>query len=440
MEVFLDFLQAPADRLYWYGIDDLDPGLAAVDRFHLDDREYYFGLRRADNTPKLLYRLLEQGGLPLVQSIARMPGRSAVAGREKATLITGGAGFIGTNLADRLLADGERVIIYDNLSRPGVERNLIWLQEKYGRRVEARIADLRNNYQLNQAVAEAKEVFHFAAQVAVTTSVKHPAIDFEINAAGALGLLEAVRQAPEPPKIIFTSTNKVYGALPRLALERTGYRYLPVEPQLREFGLSEQTPLEFHSPYGCSKGCVDQYVLDYARSFGIPAAVFRMSCIYGPHQFGTEDQGWVAHFALRTQQDLPLTLYGDGCQIRDVLFVEDLVEAFLLARARLPGISGEAFNIGGGPANTLTLLELLELLHALNGDLPTVGYGSWRLGDQKYYVSDIRKFSELTGWRPRFSVEEGVARLYEWLGQLAPPGRRPVRRRWQENYPQSLIS
>ncbi|GFO57741.1 NAD-dependent dehydratase [Geomonas silvestris] len=440
IEVFLDFLKAPADRVYWYGIDDLDPMLAAVNRFHLDDREYFFGLRRADGTPKLLFRLLEQGGVPLLNSVlaTKSAPRPAPSFRDKATLITGGAGFIGTNLAHRLLSEGERVIIYDNLSRPGVERNLLGLKEKYGALVEARLADIRNAFQLGQAVREAKQVFHFAAQVAVTTSVKHPGVDFDINANGAISLLEAIRKAPEPPPLIFTSTNKVYGGMQNIALERVGHRYQPVDPRLRDYGLCEATPLDFHSPYGCSKGCVDQYVIDYARSFGLPAAVFRMSCIYGPHQFGSEDQGWVAHFALRTLSGQPITIYGDGCQIRDVLFVEDLVDALLRARDLLPGISGQAFNIGGGPQHTLTLLELLELLQALKGDLPAIDYGDWRLGDQKYYVSDIRKFSEVSGWRPRHTVIEGVSRLYDWLSQLAPP-RKPSRRCWQQNYPQSTL-
>ena len=420
MSVFLEYLDAPAKRLYWYGVDDLDPALAAVDRYHLDEREYYFGLRRADGEPKLLFRLLEQGGVEAVRSLVRKtePVRRVAPPREKGVLVTGGAGFIGTNLVKRLVTDGERVIIYDNLSRPGVEKNLTWLHDTFGDRVDIRIADVRNQQLLEQAVAEAKHVFHLAAQVAVTTSIENPAADFAINGTGAMCLLEAIRKNPEPPSLLFTSTNKVYGAISGMEIERNRYRYEPVDPDLKKFGVPEQAPLDFLSPYGCSKGSVDQYVLDYARTYGLAASVFRMSCIYGPHQFGTEDQGWVAHFAIRTLCNCPITLYGDGCQVRDILFVEDLVDAMLGARDIMPRIAGQAFNIGGGPERAVSLVELLQLLQELNGSVPQIRYGEWRTGDQRYYVSDIRKYQGLSGWAPRCTVEEGVQKLYEWLTQM----------------------
>lgn len=340
---------------------------------------------------------------------------------DRPVLITGGAGFIGTNLAHRLLTQGRRVLLFDNLSRPGVERNLQWLRHTHGRRVDIEVADVRNAHTLRAAVRQAAQVFHFAAQVAVTTSLVDPVHDFEINARGTLNLLEAIRSAPHRPSLVFTSTNKVYGGLADIKLRQAGDRYEPEDPALRQRGVSEQRPLSFHSPYGCSKGTADQYVIDYARSLGLHAAVFRMSCIYGPHQFGTEDQGWVAHFLIRALQRQPISLYGDGRQVRDILFVEDLVDAFLLAQAHMPAISGQAFNIGGGPENTISLLELLKTIHRLDGQAPAVSFGDWRVGDQRYYVSDTGKFRQATGWTPKVDMRQGILRLYEWLKQSAPP-------------------
>ncbi|HJV64411.1 MAG TPA: NAD-dependent epimerase/dehydratase family protein [Geomonas sp.] len=427
--MFLDFLAAPAERLYWYGADDLDPGLAAVDRFHLDEREYYFGFRKADGSPKLLYRLLEEGGVAAVKRVAAAAGSgkgSRRREREKAILVTGGAGFIGTNLVTRLASEGRRVIVYDNLSRAGAEKNLLWLQEKFGDRLDVRIADIRNAHLLEQSVAEASHVYHFAAQVAVTTSVDNPAADFGINAQGAFSLLEAIRRAKERPSLLFTSTNKVYGGIEGCRIRKNGTRYEPEDELLRANGLDESTPLDFLSPYGCSKGCADQYVLDYARTYGFHSVVFRMSCIYGPHQYGNEDQGWVAHFAIQALKNDPITLYGDGCQIRDLLYVEDLVDALCRARQQISSLSGEVFNIGGGPQRTVSLLELLELLGKLNGGLPAVGKDGWRTGDQRYYVSDTRKFARATGWGAQHTVEEGVTKLYQWLSDTIKISGRPV--------------
>jgi CDP-paratose 2-epimerase len=354
-----------------------------------------------------------------------------VARREKPVLITGGAGFIGCNLAHRLLREGRRVVLYDNLSRAGVQRNLAWLQDTHGDSVQAVIADVRDADALTDAVAGASQVFHFAAQVAVTTSLDDPAEDFAINAGGTLNLLEAIRRAEEPPPLVFTSTNKVYGGLEDVPLTSDDRRYGPADERLARRGIGEDRRLDFHSPYGCSKGAADQYVLDYARSFGLQTAVFRMSCIYGPHQFGTEDQGWVAHFLIRALDDQPIVLYGDGKQVRDVLFVEDLVNAFMLAQRNMATISGQAFNIGGGPANTTSLVELLNLIGALHGEQPDVAFQNWRTGDQRYYVSNTGKFSAATGWMPTVSVAQGVRRLYEWLqeSRAADDRRRPAARR-----------
>ena len=335
--------------------------------------------------------------------------------RPPTTLITGGAGFIGANLAHRLLSAGRPVLLLDNLSRAGVEKNLQWLRDVHGDAVEIMVEDIRDRAGVQRAVSRASHVFHFAAQVAVTTSISDPIEDFDINARGTLNVLEAIRLQPSPPSLVITSTNKVYGGLEDVGLTRKGRRYAPVSRELEARGISEAQPLDFHSPYGCSKGTADQYVCDYARTYGLSTVVFRMSCIYGPHQFGTEDQGWVAHFLVRALAGEPITIYGDGMQVRDILFVEDLLDAFLLAERNIARLSGEVFNIGGGPANTISLLDLLDRMEVLNGEAPKVEFERWRTGDQRYYVSDTRKFSEATGWRAKVGTDEGIERLNAWL-------------------------
>jgi CDP-paratose 2-epimerase len=334
---------------------------------------------------------------------------------ESYALVTGGCGFVGTNLAHRLMSEGRRVCVFDNLSRAGVRRNLEWLQQTHGDRLLVKIADTRDLAAVRDAVRRASQVFHFAAQVAVTTSLEEPVEDFEVNARGTLNVLEAIRASIHRPPLFFTSTNKVYGGLDDVRMVENGARYTPHATPIALHGISEARPLDFHSPYGCSKGTADQYVRDYARSFGLATVVFRMSCIYGPHQFGTEDQGWVAHFLIRALNREPITIYGDGKQVRDILYVEDLVDAFLAAAAGIEECAGQAFNIGGGPANTVSLLELLALLRELDGRAPRVEWSDWRTGDQKYYVSDTRRFEELTGWKPRVRAAEGIRLLREWL-------------------------
>jgi CDP-paratose 2-epimerase len=313
-----------------------------------------------------------------------------VARDDRPVLITGGAGFIGCNVAHRLLAAGHRVMLYDTLARSGVEQNVAWLRETHGDRVEAVIADVRDADSLRRAVARASRVFHFAAQVAVTTSLEDPLDDFGVNVGGTLRLLEALRGTRTP--LLFTSTNKVYGSLVGV----------PLHP------VSEDRPLDFCTPYGCSKGAADQYVLDYAHSFGLPTVVFRMSCIYGPHQHGNEDQGWVAHFVLQALRGGRITIYGDGKQVRDVLYVDDLVDAMLGAIGR----DGEVFNVGGGPENAVSLLELLALI-----GVKDVDFEPERPGDQRWYVSDTTKLQRTIGWRPRVGVADGVAALQDWLAR-----------------------
>lgn len=335
-------------------------------------------------------------------------------------LITGGAGFIGTNIAHRLLRRGVPVTVFDNLSRPGVERNLRWLAAEHGSLLRVEVADVRDAAALRRCIAPAGRVVHLAAQVAVTTSMADPLVDFEVNALGTLNVLEALRGMSEPAPLLYTSTNKVYGNLEDVELTNSGRRYEPADAGLRASGIDEHRPLQFRSPYGCSKGSADQYVLDYTRSFGLPAAVFRMSCIYGPHQFGTEDQGWVAHFLIRALSRRGITLFGDGHQVRDVLFIDDLVDAVDAAFASMDTVSGHAFNIGGGPGSTTSLLELVEAIGDLCGERPDVEFGEWRTGDQRYYVSDTRRFNALTGWHPRFSIEDGLRALRDWLQPASP--------------------
>ncbi len=329
-------------------------------------------------------------------------------------LVTGGAGFIGSNIADRLAGEGHNVLIYDALSRPGVERNLAWLQQRHGPKIAAIQADIRNADELTRAVHEARAVFHMAAQVAVTTSMDDPRDDLEINILGTFNLLEALRRKPGTP-VVFASTNKVYGDLADLDFVADGDTYVPVDAAVRAHGIGEDRPLDFHTPYGVSKGAADQYVLDYARSYGVPAAVIRMSCIYGQRQMGTEDQGWVAHFLIRALEGRPITLYGDGYQVRDILDVSNAVEAYLQAWARIDRVKGRAFNLGGGPANAVSLRVLLAHIGALIGRDVDVSFSDWRAGDQRYFVADTRAAEAALGLSAKVPWRDGVASLARWL-------------------------
>jgi CDP-paratose 2-epimerase len=330
-------------------------------------------------------------------------------------LVTGGAGFIGCNLADRLAGEGHEVIVFDALRRDGVERNLAWLQARHGGRIVHLHGDTRDARAVDAAVREAQAVFHMAAQVAVTTSLVEPVEDFEINVMGALNVLEAARRGGRGVPVIFASTNKVYGDLGDVPLEQIGDAYRPQSPSLRVRGVSEQRPLDFHTPYGCSKGAADQYVLDYARSFGVPTCVMRMSCIYGPHQMGTEDQGWVAHFLIRALEGKPISIYGDGRQVRDILNVADAVDAYLAAWRRIEAVSGRAYNLGGGPANAVSLLQLIGHIEELTGRKVELSFAEWRAGDQRYYVSDPSAARADLGLAEPIDWRRGVAELAQWL-------------------------
>jgi CDP-paratose 2-epimerase len=329
-------------------------------------------------------------------------------------LITGGAGFIGCNLADRLASEGNEVILFDALSRPGVERNLAWLKERHAERVTSIVADVRDEVEVVRAAADVKAVFHMAAQVAVTTSMVDPRDDFETNVRGTINLLDAVRLRGERVPVIFASTNKVYGDLSDSEFECRDRRYVPLD-QFAERGIGEARALDFHTPYGCSKGAADQYVLDYARSFGVPTAVFRMSCIYGRRQMGTEDQGWVAHFLIRALAGEPITIYGDGCQVRDILDVADAVDAYVRALDRIDSVSGQAFNLGGGPANAVSLLEIVEAIRAIIGRDVDLRFEDWRSGDQRWFVSDTAKAGSALDLPRPLGWREGVERLARWL-------------------------
>lgn len=340
-------------------------------------------------------------------------------------LVTGGCGFIGCNIADRLAERGDRVLVLDSLARAGVRENAQWLKSRHGDRVTITVADIRDPIPVIDAVREAHAVLHLAAQVAVTDSVSDPSADFEINARGTLNVLEAVRLHNSSAPVIFASTNKVYGRLvedSEIAL--AGRRYTPVN-DLIAGGISENAPLDFYSPYGCSKGTADQYVHDYARVFGLQTVVMRMSCIYGPRQFGTEDQGWIAHFLLSAIRGKALTIYGDGKQVRDALHVSDAVIAWLAALDHIALARGRVFNLGGGPANAVSLLELIDRITELTGRDLDYRFADWRPGDQPWYVTDTQALATALGWTPQMSLGDGLRSLHGWLdGRFGSLGNR----------------
>ncbi len=327
-------------------------------------------------------------------------------------VVVGGAGFIGCNLADALLAEGNEVTVFDNLSRRGTRENLAWLRARH-KDVSFVKGDIRTDHpEMRRVFADADAVYHLAAQVAVTTSVANPREDFEINALGTFNVLEAVRNSGANPTVIYSSTNKVYGGMEDVKIVKKGKRYAYKDlPR----GIPEDRLLDFHSPYGCSKGCGDQYVRDYARIYGLKTVVFRQSCIYGHRQFGVEDQGWVAWFTIASALGKKITIYGDGMQVRDVLYVDDLVRAFQTATQKINVAKGRIYNIGGGPKNTMSLLELIAFLEKQSGKKINYAHSDWRPGDQPVYVSDIRKAKKELGWEPKVSAEQGVARLAEWV-------------------------
>lgn len=334
--------------------------------------------------------------------------------RFRSVLIVGGAGFIGSNWARRLLETTEaKVHIFDNLSRPGARHNLDFLQKTAGKsgRLQITIGDVREQAKVAKVVKHATEIYHFAAQVAVTTAVADPRHDFDVNVGGTFNVLEAARESGRNPLLLFTSTNKVYGDLAGRITIAQPTRY--VSPG--NLATDESQPLDFHSPYGCSKGAADQYVHDYARIYGLPTVVFRMSCIAGPRQFGNEDQGWVAHFLYSAMLRSPVTIFGSGLQVRDVLYVDDLLRAFEAVREHQDQAAGEVFNVGGGEANSVSLLELVEHIRELTGQQIEFDRSHLRAGDQLYYVSDCSKLHRITGWKPEVNVRDGLERMLAWF-------------------------
>ncbi len=328
--------------------------------------------------------------------------------------ITGGAGFIGSNYTDRLLGRGEAVVVYDNLSRRGAAANIEWLRSRHGcdsfRLVEG---DIRDAALLEKAVGSADVIVHLAGQVAVTTSVIEPREDFEINALGTLNLLEAARLGDRNPVVVYASTNKVYGGVETVELEEQATRYWSLH---LPHGVSETCALEFNSPYGCSKGVGDHYARAYHQIYGLPTVVLRQSCIYGPRQFGIEDQGWMAWFTIAALCGRPITIFGNGKQIRDVLEVNDLMDCYDLAVERIATAAGKAYNVGGGPQNAISVWhEFGPMLEGLLGCEISVRFEDWRPGDQRYFVSDIRCATREFGWKPSISVSDGIQSLVDWV-------------------------
>ena len=312
-------------------------------------------------------------------------------------LITGGAGFLGVNAAAHLIKEGWQVTLLDNLSRPGTERNLKWLLTRYPDRMTFVKEDVRNAAAIATHVTDQDAVLHLAAQVAVTTSLVDPNTDFDVNARGTLNVLEAVRVHNHDAPVVYASTNKVYGKLDH-----------------NNGPCKETQPLDFHSPYGCSKGAADQYVRDYARCFDMNTVVLRQSCIYGSHQYGTEDQGWVAHFVHSILKERPLTIYGDGTQVRDLLDARDLSALYAMVIDKIGITRGQVYNVGGGPPNQRNLLEVIDQIGEITGKQPQFTFSDWREGDQKFYVSDVEKAHKELGWEPKVDFDRGLRDLIAW--------------------------
>ncbi len=328
-------------------------------------------------------------------------------------LVTGGCGFIGANLMDRLLSRGEPAVAFDNLSRRGAIKNADWLKSKHGSKFGLERGDVRDSAAIQEAAREATVIYHLAAQVAVTTSVTNPREDFEVNALGTFNALEAARLSGKNPVFIFASTNKVYGEMEEVAVVERDTRY-----EFRDLraGVSEAQPLDFHSPYGCSKGAADQYVRDYQRIYGLRTVVMRQSTIYGTRQFGEEDQGWMAWMMIAAVTGKPITIYGDGKQVRDMLYVEDLLDLYDAARTNIDHAAGQAYNVGGGPKNTISIwAEFGPRLEQLHEEKIKVNHGDWRPGDQKVCVYDTSKAKRELGWGPKVSLDIGIGRLYDWV-------------------------
>lgn len=334
-------------------------------------------------------------------------------------LITGGCGFLGSNLAAAALARGDDLVVFDNLYRNGSRSNLAWLQSQGKFRFEH--GDIRNQNDITSIVQGFRPdaVFHLAGQVAMTTSIANPRMDFEVNVMGTHNLLEAIRLHAPEAAVVYSSTNKVYGDLEQYAYEETATRYQCID---RPQGFDEATQLAFHSPYGCSKGAADQYMLDYARIFGLKTVVFRHSSMYGGRQFATYDQGWVGWFCQKAIEAkrghaTPFTISGNGKQVRDVLHAEDMQHLYLAAVEHIDTARGQVFNIGGGPANSLSLLELFTLLEEFADVKLNYSILPVRESDQRVFVADIAKAENILGWRPMVDTRAGIAKMVNWVAE-----------------------
>ncbi len=330
-------------------------------------------------------------------------------------LITGGAGFIGVNAARHFLGKGWDVTLLDNFSRKGTDINVKNLHREFPDVPVIRADICTDQKQLDNAVAKSDAVLHLAAQVAVTTSITDPRNDMRQNILGTFNVLEAIRASENQPPLIYSSTNKVYGALEEYAVREATSRFEFVDDTYRSFGVPEKQTLDFHSPYGCSKGAADQYVIDYGRIYGLRTLSLRQSCIYGQHQFGVEDQGWIAWFTIAAMRGKPLTIYGSGFQVRDGLFVDDLSRLYELAFEKIDTLPQRAYNVGGGAGNTISLLELLELLKKKYGYNPDVAHSDIRAGDQPIFVADIRALAKDLNWKPEMGIKDGIGKMHEWL-------------------------
>jgi len=434
---FREVLDAPAQRAYWYAAQDLHPELPHSEGFHQDERHYHFGLTRSDGSRKLLHRIWSQQGLEGVREVAACgteprrweeavgPAAARSASEpppRRPILIFGGAGFLGTNLAHRLMSLGKSVLVFDNLSRPGAEKNLQWLRHRHPKQLHMVVADLRDIHTVRRAVRYAERVFHLAVR---PESEENEEESLEVNVQGTVNLLEALRDLPAAPPLVVASGYQVYGTLRGLELRDNYTRYEPADRWLQCNGINEKLPLDFSSPQACSQGAADQYVLAYARRYRIPAVVLRLGCVYGPRQTGMEEDGWVTRILLKALRNETLVLTGDGKQVRDILFADDAVNALLYAQKYLHALQGRAYNIGGGPMNTTSCNELVNLIANLNGAAPEVVYRNWLPDEARYYVSDINAFRAITGWTPLIGVREGIGRLYQWHQERKPaePGK-----------------
>jgi CDP-paratose 2-epimerase len=340
------------------------------------------------------------------------------------SLITGGAGFIGTNLAHHLLTAGRSVLLFDNLSIPGSRRNFEWLRRMHGSSVKLQVSDIRDKAALSAALDGAGDLYHFAAQTSGAPG--NPSDPSDVNSGGTLNLLESLRRMRDPPALVFASTHQVYGGLEDVQVRQNGARLEPTDPRISELGIDEEQPVDFSGTISRSSSAADQSVLDYAQQFGLAAVVLRMGCIYGPHQTGTENAERAPHFLFCAIEGRPIVICGDGLQTQDLLYVDDLVDALLLAQSRMRSLSGQVYNVGGGPRNTASLLELLRLIGEMRRDPPLVRFTKHRPGIQRYYSSDTTRFQQASGWEPRTGVEEGTQKLYECLLEPAAFAPRPT--------------